>query len=92
MSEYLAERRKANASRLTKITAEEAARRISQSTPFESNVPFDTDEASRLGVKFGDVVSIVPEDNGMSDITVFLVTWFLSICSQLKSSRRSGSL
>ncbi len=73
MSDYLTERRKTNTSHVKKISAEEAARLISQSSPLQSKLPFDADEASRLNVKFGDIVSVVPEDNGKSGFAVFLV-------------------
>jgi len=70
MSEYLAEKRKGNASSVTKISAEEAANFISQSGLLDDKLPFDIDEASRLKVKLGDVVSIVPEDNAKNYPTI----------------------
>ena len=73
MSSYLAERRKANSSSVSKISAEEAAKAISQSTPSD-NLQFDKDEAARLHVNLGDIVSIVPEDNGAFSLADLLTT------------------
>lgn len=70
MSAYLAAQRKANASSVSKISAEEAAKLISQTSPSRSKLTFDKDEASRLNVNFGDIVSIVPEDNGVFGLAV----------------------
>jgi len=70
MSDYLTERRKTNTSHVKKISAEEAARLISQSSPSQGKLPFDADEASRLNVKFGDIVSVVPEDNAKNYPTI----------------------
>ncbi|KLO18059.1 hypothetical protein SCHPADRAFT_867167 [Schizopora paradoxa] len=70
MSTYLAERRKANSSSVSKISAEEAAKFISQGSPSNDKLHFDKDEAARLHVNLGDIVSIVPEDNAKNYPTV----------------------
>ena len=70
MSEYLTERRRKNASAISKISAQDAAKLISQSGYSNNAVPFDSDEASRLKLNQGDIVSVVPVDNARNYPTV----------------------
>ena len=52
-----------------KLTGDAAARIIASSShEDESIVGFEEAEAKRLGFKFGDVVSIMPTDNGKGTI------------------------
>lgn len=62
---------KEQTARPQKITGEEAAKLIG-AAPFEpySVVGFDTTEASHLGFKFGDLVSVAPDDTGKNYPTI----------------------
>ena len=71
MSEINARARKAQAASIETITGAKAAEIIASSV-FEdlSTVGFDETEASRLGIRPRQVVSVTPDDNGPSSMFV----------------------
>ncbi len=65
MSEYLARSQKQNVAAFETLTGKDAAHLIC-SSPHEddASVGFESVDASRLGLKSGELVSVVPTDNG----------------------------
>ena len=89
MSAHLEERKLNIAPQITKISGEEAARIITQSKPSHS-LPFDKDEAGRLGVRLHGSVSIVPDDNGKPVIFAHIFSSPEDDSYQQKIIRQSG--
>jgi hypothetical protein len=71
MTNFLQEKSKSNVAPVTSLTGDEAAKLIGSGS-FEDCAGFDDLEASRLGVKVGQIVSVVPNDTGE--------TFLLTLC------------
>ena len=65
MAEFEKTKREANASSITKIDGSAAAKIIADNAGVHSSeVGFDQDEAKLVGLKQGEQVEVIPDDNG----------------------------
>lgn len=65
MAQFVKVRKEANASSVKKIKGDAAAKIIADNANVNvEEVSFDQAEAGRLGLKLGDTVAVVPDDNG----------------------------
>ncbi|KAI5124958.1 hypothetical protein M0805_007385 [Coniferiporia weirii] len=71
MSEFVKIKREANAPAISKIQGDAAAKIIADSVgPQPREIIFDEDEASRLNLQLGSLVSVTPDDNATNYPTI----------------------
>lgn len=65
MADFIKRKREANASSITPVQGEEAAKFIADSNSLQGpEIVYDSEEAECLGVKQGETVAVAPDDNG----------------------------
>lgn len=93
MGELIKQKREANASSITKIKGDEAAKVIASSANIQApEIVYESEEAEGLGVKKGEVVAVAPDDNGLPSTLFLRVYRGISLCTTARDYPTIGTL